>query len=326
MLSLTRGELNHIQLAISKAIGDAFSDLKQHEPQLIANLVWHLPNKINQVKLSGANKLLASGVFVHAQPFVTYNPFPDPSQKSIEIGDLLLIRELVQGKTVIERRALLLQAKKINKIPAIPDNPNQWRLYAQWPPFIYAAKSGNLTGKGRYINGPDMYDAAKYLLLNTSGYCHPNICHACRLLWCHHFPDVCAYYTAQPTEPSISRYRVFADELFDFLLGNAGKIFIQPHPGTIGWDQVINDLIEETARMKTVYIQRATEMVGASRGNLGHLMISTPSHLNFFDTSEINEADFGQQPPEVPQEPGQSEEGGGISIIKVVVEQGDNPN
>src|SRR5690606_27105866 len=118
------------------------------------------------------------------------------------------------------RRALLLQAKKVKRVPVKPDNANQWHLYEKWPPFTYAARSGALQGKSRSIKEPDMYDAAKYLLIGAGSH---NL-HYDDWPLCWHWPDVCLHHTAQPTTPEISRYKCFAGELMGFLLGNGGKV------------------------------------------------------------------------------------------------------
>lgn len=99
--------------AVACALSQAFKNPKSSEPQLVANLVYELPNHINKVALSGTAKVEAGGIFVHARPFVSCASFPDTQPGSVEIGDLLLIRTLVINKTVMERRALLLQAKKL---------------------------------------------------------------------------------------------------------------------------------------------------------------------------------------------------------------------
>lgn len=127
----------------------------------------------------------ASGVFVHAQPFVRCSSFPDDRPESVEIGDLLLLRSAVHAGAVLERRTLLLQAKKIPSVPATPGNRNQYHLYAEWPTFEYVCSTRELNGKRRHITGMDLYDASKYFLIHPGHF--PCISHG---LTCPiHFPD-----------------------------------------------------------------------------------------------------------------------------------------
>ncbi|MHB8679671.1 MAG: hypothetical protein ACYC7G_08055 [Rudaea sp.] len=256
---LRSDDMEQLGDAVAQALHDAFHNLARSEPQLVANLVSALPKHINHINFSGTATIKAGGVFVHARPFVACASFPDKTKASVEIGDLLLIRTLVVNKKIEERRALLLQAKK-DRIPATPDNPNQWHLYERWPQFTYTARSGRLKGKKRHIREPDMYDAAKYLVISayaTAHHSHGTCCVDWPFFWLYHGPEIYSHHTAQPTKPEISRYRCFVGELLEFLVGNAGKVFDKPALRSRGWNRVIYDLIEETARAKTIFMGRA---------------------------------------------------------------------
>lgn len=347
-------ETIQIVAAVHRAVSKAFQSTTQSEPQLVANLVWQLPHFINQIKFHGTSSVRAGGIFVHAQPFVS---FPEITPKSVEIGDLLLVRTLVENNMIVERRALLLQAKKVKRIPAIPDNQNQWHLYELWPCFTYA-RSGSLNGKKRHIKEPDMYDAAKYLLIGSDQlayhspwiYCPywPFYWHKCRSV-------VCMHYTAQPTKPKISRYKSFVGELVEFLMGNAGKTFNTPSPGAQGWDQVIHDLIGETAKIKSAYMRRAVGDTAQTTRGSGVLFYSLAEQADHFmvagsddgrgDDSNATlpaqtqggdndykgspevpiqlEDDGSKGPPEVPPQWGDDADSSGISIIEFVLEQGE---
>ncbi|CDQ12148.1 conserved protein of unknown function [Acidithiobacillus ferrivorans] len=332
MAFMSAQDMMQIGGAVAGALFNAFKNPDLPEPQLVANLVWELPNEINKINLAGTAKVSAGGVFVHAQPFVACKSFPKTKPKSVEIGDLLLIRTLVEKKAVVERRALLLQAKKSDSIPATPDNKNQWHLYEQWPSFTYAINSGLLKGKKRHIKEPDMYDAAKYLLI---GQCvAPSNCrHMCCVGWpCHllykFHSDICCHYTAQPTKPEISRYRCFAEEIVDFLAGNAGKVFIYPpqRPRLNGWHKVIRDLIDETAKAKSVLIGRAAGVSGKKERGNGTLsfMISTTQSPYYLVVDGNGTANSDTTPPKVPRDWSQGDDGRGISIIEVIVEKGES--
>ena len=314
--------------AIAAALLDAFKDPKLSEPQLVANLVRELPKHINSIRLSGTTKVSAGGVFVHARPFVTCTSFPVAKPSSVEIGDLLLIRTLVVNNKVDERRALLLQAKKADSIPATPDNQNQWHLYEQWPQFTYSPRSGRLTGKSRHIKEPDMYDAAKYLLIGTDAaarHWHRMCCVGWPFHRFYHWPEICVHQTAQPTKPEISRYRCFIGELVEFLAGNAGKVFDKPASRTRGWNRVIYDLITETAKAKTIFMGRAAQQSGKSVRGSGALSFMTPTKQSaHFLVADGNDATNSNIPPDVLNIWSQEEDGGGISIIEVVVQQGED--
>lgn len=321
-------EMIEIVDAVHRAVSKAFQNTTQSEPQLVANLVWQLPHFINQIKFQGTYSVRAGGVFVHAQPFVTCVSFPEKTPKSVEIGDLLLVRTLVENNVVVERRALLLQAKKAKRIPAIPDNQNQWHLYEQWPTFTYASRSGGLTGKTRHIKEPDMYEAAKYLLIGqdsaTSG-CHFICCLDWPFNWCCRWPNSCYHYTAQPTRPSISRYMCFPGELVEFLSGNAGKVFANPKPRTRGWDRVIQDLIDETAKAKTIYAGLAAgQSTRAMRGNGSFFCsLTEQSSFSLFRGGGDSAASNFDGPPNAPDEWNGDGDGGGISIIEFIVNMGE---
>lgn len=287
--------------AVGSALNVAFQDIKQDEPQLIANLAWELPLHINAIKMTGPSTITAGSVFVHARPLVHSDTFPDKEKYSVEIGDVLFIRTLVTKGEIKERRALLYQAKKPPSIPTTPDNENQWHLYANWPEFKYAPRCGSLTDQVRHITEQDMYDAAKYMLigipyqrcLGLRGFLELGdstlnfqecISNAQRLSGLSQTP--CCNFTAKPTKPKISDYHCLHHELVDFITGHTGKTFSTPEPDDIGWNRVINDLISETAKMRTVYMQRAAVSPRSrgkqSRGSGGLPVFNIKSNYSIF--------------------------------------------
>jgi len=319
--SLSADDIWDLANATAVALHKAFKDHKLSEPQLVANLVKELPEQINKIAPTGARKVTAGGVFVHAQPFVTCKSFPAVSPSSVEIGDLLLIRTLVENKTVVERRALLLQAKKADSIPATPDNPNQWHLYEKWPPFTYAARSGKLTGKPRHIKEPDMYDAAKYLLIGSGT--SPMHCAAgLPSHWLCHM-GIGPHHTAQPTKPAISRYSCFFCELLNFLVGNGGKVFDKPASRARGWNRVIHDLITETAKAKTIFMGRSAGLAGKATRGSGLFFMTEIEQPEYFLVASGENAGRSSPPPDMPSEWMRDGEGNGISIIEIIVDQGE---
>jgi hypothetical protein len=308
-------DLLGLQQAIITALSRSFADISQHEPQLVANLVWELPNSVNNLFLSGPTQIRAGGVFVHSRPLVKSASFK--VDKSVEIGDLLLIRSLTRQGHTIERRALLLQAKKVTQIPANPDNPNQMNLYRHWPRFRYERCSGSLNGRSRKISEPDMYDAAKYLLITKEGVKRPIVPWSCI---CDYHPLHCpctfGHLTAQPTSP-LGRFRSIAAELIEFLLGNAGKVFSTSPSNKSGWDQVINDLINVTSSSCSVYMERAGG--SSARGNAVRFMTCSKPSETYALTAFREGFDQDEGPPRVGETWVEEGMNGGISIIDFTI-------
>jgi hypothetical protein len=313
---------------VACALAKAFKNPMQSEPQLVANFVFEFAKTFKSVELFGAMKITAGGVFVHAQPLVSCQSFPESAPSSVEIGDLLLIRTLVVNGSVSERRALLLQAKKANSIPAVPDNKNQWHLYEQWPRFSYAARSGRLKGKVRHVKEPDMYEAAKYLLIgqgSAASLCYCTLCDVWPFCRNHQWRKSCMHHSAQPTTPEISRYRCFSSELIAFLAGDAGKVFSTPKPRTRGWDRVVQDLIDQTAKAKSIFCGRAARTSASAVRGSGALFCSLVENSAY---SVLGSKDDGLNissngPPDVPPEWNDDGDGGGISLVEFIVEQGE---
>ncbi|GAB7079137.1 hypothetical protein JCM14635_08100 [Megalodesulfovibrio paquesii] len=310
---------------IHRAFRTAFRDPTQHEPQLVANLVWHLPRRLNAVSLSGGNSLKAGGVFVHAQPFVTAPSFPAATPASVEIGDLLLLRTAYNAGSAVDRRAMLLQAKKTATLPAKPDNKNQYHLYAQWPRFEYVRSTPHLNGETRHVRGPDLYDAAKYLLL--CGDTHPEFPCCCAPGFCYLMRGYCYAMTAHPTEPHLTHHRCFARDVLEFIMGDSGKTYNERvHHFATGWDKVIEDLTTITAERHSKFMGRASGGTTRARGGMMALhflsgempFFSRLSHLGF----SVSDFPAGMDgPPDVPaRDREDNEEGGrGISILEFAI-------
>ena len=306
----------------------ALQNPRQSEPQLVANLVYHISRAVNGLgPLSGRRHTVkAGGIFVHQQPQVLCDDYPEPPPKSVEIGDLLLLRTEVRDSVVRSRSALLLQAKKYKTLPVTPDNRNQYHLYATWPRFTYTRSTKKLNGKKRRIAGLDLHSASKYLLLGSN----PQGCTNCPL---QYLPNACkGAMTAQPTMPSLNHYRCFLQELFDFFMGDLGKSFQLPsQPRTRGWDRVMEDLITVTANRATKYIRDAFFEADPYRGQglcfvTGHF--SEEGAFHRLPNSLIRQYLLRDGPPEVPAEYYEEDpDGGGISTIEVVVSsQTENEN
>lgn len=176
----------------------------------------------------------------------------------------------------------------------------------------------------RHINEPDIYDGAKYLLICT-GAGTPGLyqmcCGGCPFCLCDDWSSAFTYLTAQPTKPHFSQYRCFLGELVGFLAGVAGKTFDDPAPDTCGWNQVVDDLITETANAKSIYMGRATQEDGKSSRVSGQLFITSAKASDFFTVAGGSESGGLDGPPTAPEEWGSSD--GEISIVEVIIEQKD---
>jgi len=322
---LNQADYHKLVNAVVHALSEAFKDPSKKEPQLVCNLVWYLPQWINGINFSRGYSVKSGGVFVHAQPFVKCDTFPDPVPASVEIGDLLLLRTGTQHGAVIDRRALLLQAKKIHHLPAKPDNKNQHHLYARWPSFEYVRSTAALNGKKRHVTGLDIYNAAKYLLIGRDSLCCMNFPH-CLCLYYFYTHSACenCVLTALPSEPKVSHYYCFIHELINFLLGDAGKTFLSPpRQRTRNWDRVIEDLTTVTARQVSIYMQRASSGATSTRGqNLAFCTGDFPKYSMLSRAGvPTNKISLGKNgPPEIPEEWPQDGDEGGISIIEFLVE------
>lgn len=220
-----------VKRLILKAIHSAFNDVQKSEPELVANLAYNIPKRLNRITLGNVSFLVGS-VFIHQKPYVKNISNPSSwKSKYVELGDLLLINNLVENNKTIQRTALLMQAKKFlkNKENSIkPDNPDQLDLYSNWPKFEYI-RCPQLNGQKRYIDckkETDIFNGAKYLLINKR-------------------KGILGDYVSDPTMPTLTRFKPFYSELFDFITGNAGKEFVQLGfgSGDIGWSRVIYDVI-----------------------------------------------------------------------------------
>jgi len=316
-------EIDVIQ-ALVAAVAAALRVPSQPEPQLVANLVWHITQEANRVR-----DLRAAGVFVHGQPHITCDNFPDKAPASVEIGDLLLLRSQQKAKgTLTNKRGLLLQAKKTDHIPTQPDNRNQHHIYAHWPQFTYRRHMKDLNGETRFVEGVDLFDASQYLLLGDSTLQAtapvPPFWH----VW--PFPEFGPAFTAHPSLPSLTHHQCFIQTLVAFILGDGGKSYDDPpRAGDIGWSQVIHDLITVTGKQASLYVQKASK--SAHDGRLCFLTGdfrtdgTIAMQLANAGTSPSNDVLESGEPPDIPESTESiPDSAGGISIVEFIVGEGEN--
>ncbi len=295
--------------AVASALEHACEDISLSEPNLVARLVYCIPNWVNKANIrsniGGICKLSVGGIFIHQRPKVKFPHFPDTSQKSIELGDLLL---LVKGENG-DQRAIMLQAKKTKQVPTTPDNKNQHHLYANQPRFEYLNLKTSTIDKHRHITGLDVYDGCKYLLFNA----YPQ-------------PKEPLAWTAHPSLPELTHYQTFEDELIDFILGYAGKPYTSPRGNNQDWDRVIEDLIVASTDVNLSEKLASTNGVLSKRTNIVACFLSGESNMisvldSTFDRQglpHLNPFTSDSQPPFVPEQDDKStnDSASGISIIE----------
>jgi len=322
-MKLTGDEQILLLKAIYNALFSSLKDLKQTEPQLVANIVKYLPNEINNM---GIPNISSGGVFVHQLPQVKYLG----ASSSVEIGDLLILRTEKSNDTIISRSALLLQAKKIDSFGKKPDNIIQHNLYNNWPEFEYTRASKDLKGECRKIEGTDLHSASKYLLIGNSASVNLNnqiICfYKCFVYDLNKCITSCIF-TAQPSFPLLSHHMFFIEEIYRFIIGDSGKRYQLPvSTKSRNWDRVIEDIIELTKESTSKYVLTAGGN-GALRQQ-GLFCFITGNPLSFI-TPEMVDASLyhkDDNPPDVPKESSNNEEDSGVPIIEFVINTERNLN
>ncbi len=103
---------------LRKSLLDCFERMNYStpEPNIVADMVKKIPMAVNETSFRHGIKIQTGAVFVHQQPRVKCKGFVNEDgkiddKKSVEIGDLLLLRK--EGESPFQQtRAMLLQVKK----------------------------------------------------------------------------------------------------------------------------------------------------------------------------------------------------------------------
>jgi hypothetical protein len=296
------------------------------EPDFVAQMVAEIPPLINGVIsplfAQHGVQLVCGGVFIHKSPQVTAT-FPRPLPAAVEVGDLLAVITHKVSKN-IRRRALLLQAKIPKGSPPVtPDNPNQHHLYHVWPNATYVRSRQTLNGRERHPVGSDLHDATKYLLLDVAnGFPFWQLFH-----WPPQLIGPHAIATAHPTLPTLTGFRVLAEELREMLFVSAGKRFDLrngPPPQQGGWNDLISDLLQVTA--KTCF--RFAGAAGAKPRGQGVFFLSGafPPTLHAIASTRrtvSQGAGLDGPPPVMPDDAPRG--GNGISVIEIEIIEEEPP-
>lgn len=306
-----------VKISILEALDYSFGNHNLSEPEMIANLTYYLPDYLNSLSLNNI-EFEAGGIFIHQKPYVApCDPNNAWGKKYVELGDLLLVNNLVNNGQVLQRSALILQAKKIHINTAkrvVPDNPEQWDLYSNWPRFKYVTPS-KLKNQERYIDCSqemDIFQGAKYLLIDNDS-------KHCRL----------SDYVAKSTQPELTQFRPFCCEIFDFITGNAGKLFVTDvcDKCDIGWDRIIQDLKQYISKVvlskKIRGLAPYQQINNATRGQgMCFLKDDNLKNLSIYAYIINNNIMFINQSSDggdggVPLIKGSEDNDGGISVIEI---------
>ena len=311
--------------AIHAAITDSFHDTSLSEPNMVARFMYEIVQRVNSIQPCSVR---AGGVFVHASPLVSCGDFPRATPASVELGDLLLIRsELVNGKRT-KQAALILQAKKTDRLPCAPDNENQYHLYSSWPTFTYArvGRCGQnqgqspLVGKSRTIRCNDISNGTKYLLINNSDTGWGNF--SCCTNHCCCLPsgacDIAA--TAIATTNELSNYECFAHELVRFILDFGGKPFaLPPERWSRNWDRVMEDLLTNVAKLTSIFTGRAAKQANSARGTGVYIFIDNLDARSCLISRGVPCGSSNDGPPRNDEHFRDDGEPSGIAVLEFVV-------
>ncbi|MBB3877803.1 hypothetical protein GGR48_000206 [Sphingomonas pseudosanguinis] len=186
--------LSTAQEAFGAARQEAWDNMVGDAPIEEDQLFWLIDTALPRLekhwiplmKGSGISMRL-SGVFCHKTPLAVYDDSKNPSGPKIrrELGDLLLVHDRI-GRNA-GRQALLMQAKRMENTLLKADNPEQARLYSEWPPFKLRGQGGN---GSNFIDGDRHFDGCRdgvrYLIFDDARYpSHKSrCCNWCYCPWC----------------------------------------------------------------------------------------------------------------------------------------------
>lgn len=233
---------------------------------------------------SSSMTVLVNGVFTHQTPKVTLKG----AAKSVEIGDLLLIRQHFERNKIQPSwgKALLLQAKRTKKSRTGSLNSGnqkiQFELYQKWPEFNGTSRLEIAPSGASYWNfqhpsaGSIRYeDAAKYLtVFNGNAYSATAAQHPWKAKPIQgqgyseflkgNFPGNCAWAAGDCKPPpncaknGVDCTEDFAQTLLNFVLGQEGRSF---QPGVIQgpdhWSIFVNRMLAISAKPNGDYTYKS---------------------------------------------------------------------
>lgn len=198
--------------------------LYPQEPDFVAELVNSIPQDIyNSLKVYAPHYQYAiSGIFCHQKPLADFGAGKRP-----ELGDILLVY-IEENKYAVKKcNALLMQAKKIDKVPYVVSSidAHQLKLYEEWPRFTLE-RAGILSGKEIDIQPKTLNTGAQYLLFQAPYKSEKKVC--------------CAY-----PDKELVLEKKLSDQIIDLMKFFTGRTFLYEEDFTYNddWTKMIWDLI-----------------------------------------------------------------------------------
>lgn len=214
------------------------------EPDFVAELVNRLPRDIYKTLSIFAPhyQYAISSIFCHQKPLANYGGVKNP-----ELGDILVVY-IEENKYAVKKcNALLMQAKKVNKVPYIvPKVENhQLKLYEKWPKFKLE-RAGYLNGIEIDIQPKTLNSGAQYLLFQNPYVYERMVC--------------CAY-----PDKELFLEKKLSDQIIDLMKFFTGRTFLfkQDSACNDDWTKLIWNLIKISGVSK--YNRRSIGRVGESR-------------------------------------------------------------
>lgn len=233
--------------SITRSMNAAFSKSRfgnPQEPDFVAELVNGLPQDIyNSLKTYAPHyEYAVSGIFCHQKPLANYGGAKNP-----ELGDILLIYIEENRYSVKKCNALLMQAKKVNKVPYVVSygETHQLKLYEEWPKFKLE-RAGILNGTEIDVQPKTLNAGAQYLLFQSPYKDEKRVC--------------CAY-----PDRELFLEKKLSDQIIDLMKFFTGRTFLyQEEPAcNDDWTKLIWDLIRISG--ESSYNRRSIGRVGEPR-------------------------------------------------------------
>lgn len=233
--------------SITRSMNAAFSKSTSgnpQEPDFVAELVDGIPQDIyNSLKVYAPHyKYAVSGIFCHQKIFANYGGVKNP-----ELGDILLVYIEENKYSVKKCNALLMQAKKVHKVPYKVSSAevHQLKLYEEWPKFKLV-RAGVLTGKEIDVQPKTLNTGAQYLLFQSPYKDEKKVC--------------CAY-----PDKELFLEKKLSDQIVDLMKFLTGRTFLYEEDSTCNddWTKLMWDLIRISG--VSTYNRRASGRVDEPR-------------------------------------------------------------
>ena len=219
--------IKDLETSITRCMHAAFNSCgyrTPEEPDFVAELVEGIPRDIlkSLEVYAPGYQYAVSGIFCHQKPLACFGADKDP-----EIGDILIVY-IEENKSGVKKcNALLLQAKKCDKIPYTISHSeeHQLKLYEEWPTFILK-RAGSYNGTEIDIQPKTLNAGAQYLLFQTPYNDEKKVC--------------CAYPDKQ-----IMPEKRLSEQIIDLMKFFTGRTFIIKNKNkyTDDWSKLVLKLI-----------------------------------------------------------------------------------